>query len=81
MVLLKSYECKCSPIGAFYRPPYAKETSLRDLAFSLLSIKNMQNNTYIYWWRLSLPYIYVKKSMKFGSNQLIRHQLLFDMAQ
>ena len=61
-------------IGAFYRPPSAKESSLMDLACSIQGIKNKQNK------HIVLPRInWKKKSMKAGSNQHIQHQQLLYM--
>ena len=69
-------------IGAFYRPPSAKESSLKDLACSIQGIKNKQNKHIVFGGDFSLQHInWKKKSIKAGSNQHIQHQLLLDMEQ
>ena len=44
-------------IGAFYRPPSAKESSLRDLACSIQGIKNRQNKHIVLGGDFNLPHI------------------------
>ena len=69
-------------IGAFYRPPSAKESSLRDLACSIQGIKNRQNKHIVLGGDFNLPHInWKKKSIKAGSNQHMQHQQLLDMEQ
>ena len=66
-------------IGAFYRPPSAKESSLKDLACSIQGIKNKQNKHIVLGGDINLAHInWKKKSMKAGSNQ---HIQLLDMEQ
>ena len=48
-------------IGAFYRPPSAKECSLRDLACSTQYIKNKQSKHIVLGGHFSLPHINWKK--------------------
>ena len=38
-------------IGAFYRPPSAKESSLKDQACSMQGIKDKQNRYIVFWRR------------------------------
>ena len=69
-------------IGAFYRPPSAKESSPKDLACSIQGTKNKQNKHIVLGGDFNLPHInWKKKSIKAGSNQHIQHQQLLDMAQ
>ena len=44
-------------IGAFYRPPSAKESSLKDLACSTQGIKDKQNKLIVFDGDLSLPHV------------------------
>ena len=69
-------------IGAFYRPPSAKESSPKDLACSMQGIKNKQNKHIVHGRDFNLPHINWKNiSIKAGSNQHIQHQQLLDMEQ
>ena len=69
-------------IGAFYRPPSAKESSLKELACSIQGIKNKQNKHIVLGGDIDLPHInWKRKSIKAGSNQHIQHQQLLDMVQ
>ena len=69
-------------VGAFYRLPSAKESSLKDLACSMQGIKNKQSKHMVLGGDFSLPHInWKKKSIKAGSNQHIQHQQLLDMEQ
>ena len=69
-------------IGALYRPPSAKESSLKDLACSMQGIKHKQNKHIVLGGDFNLPRInWKKKSIKAGSNQHIQHQQLLDMEQ
>ena len=73
---------KAITIGAFYRPPSAKESSLRDLVCSIQGIKNRQNKHIVLGGDFNLPHInWKKKSIKAGSNQHMQHQQLLDMEQ
>ena len=44
-------------IGAFYRPPSAKESSLKDLACSMHGIKNKQSKHIVLGGDFNLPHI------------------------
>ena len=69
-------------IGAFYRPPSAKESSLMGLVCSIQGTKNKQNKHIVLGGDINLPRInWKKKSIKAGSNQHIQHQQLLDMEQ
>ena len=69
-------------IGASYRSPSAKESSLSDLACSIQGIKNKQNKHIVLGGDINLPHInWKKKLIKAGSNQHIQHQQLLDMEQ
>ena len=69
-------------IGAFYRPPSAKESSIMDLACSMQGIKNRQDKHIVLGGDFNLPHInWKKKSIKAGSNQHTQHQQLLDMEQ
>ena len=69
-------------IGAFYRPPAAKESSLKDLACSIQGTKNKQNKHMVLGRDFNLPQIkWKKKSINAGSNQHIQHQQLLDIEQ
>ena len=62
-------------IGAYYRPPSAKESSLKDLACSMQGIKNKQNKHIDLGGDIRLPHInWKKKSIKAVSSQHIQHQ-------
>ena len=69
-------------IGAFYRPPSAKESSLKDLVCSIQGIKNKQNKHIVLGVDFNLPHInWKKKYIKARSNQHMQHQQLLDMEQ
>ena len=69
-------------IGAFYRPPSAKESSLIDLACSIQGIKNKQSKHIDLGGDFNLPHInWKKKSIKAGSNQHMQYQQLLDIEQ
>ena len=69
-------------IGAFYRPPSAKESSLMDLACSMQGIKNKQSKHIVLGGDFHLPHFNWKtKSMKAGSNKQMQHQQFIIMAQ
>ena len=73
---------KLITIGALYRPPSAKESSLKDLACSMQGIKHKQNKHIVLGGDINLPHInWKKKSIKAGSNRHIQHQQLLDMEQ
>ena len=69
-------------IGDFYRPPSAKDSSLKDLACSIQGTKNKQKKHIVLVRDINLPHInWKKKSIKAGSNQHKQHQQLLDMEQ
>ena len=83
-VLLAEVETQGTPItiGAFHRPPSAKESSLKDLACSIQGIKNQQNKHMVLGGDITLSHINLKmKSIKAGSNQHTQHQQILEMAQ
>ena len=66
----------------FCRSPSVKESSLKDLACSILGIKIKQNKHIVLGGDISLPHINWKnKSIKAGSNQHIQRQQHLDMEQ
>ena len=73
-VILAEVQTQGKPItiAAYYRPPSAKESFLKNLACSIQGIKNKQNNHIALSGDLNLPHINrKKKSIKAGSNQQI----------
>ena len=83
-VILTEVQTQGKPItiGAFYRPPSDKESSLKDLACSIQGTKNKQNKHIVLGGDFDLPHInWKKKSIQAGSNQHIQHQQLLDMEQ
>ena len=67
-------------IGAFYRPPPAKKSFLKDPASSIQGTKNKQTKHTVLGGDINLPHINWKKTyIKAGSNQQTQHQQLLDM--
>ena len=55
-------------IGTFYRPPSAKECSLKDLAHSIQCIKHKQNKHIVLGGDFNLPHINWKKSINLNQT-------------